>query len=115
MLKKMSNSVYSSAIPAGLPSIVHGYSTRHVRDTKKNSKNRTRFLQTVGVSSDTFVAPEQIHANDVVLVERYENVSVIPEVDGIVLSEGASSEDITLCTFAADCVPLLFVDPYAHI
>jgi YfiH family protein len=77
-------------------------------------ENRRRFAAAVGVSPESFVGGYQVHSDAVYTVTvndkgrgALDRQSVIPATDALMTCE----RGLTLMTFYADCVPVLFLDP----
>lgn len=82
------------------------YSTKNFGDMR-SSKNREEFLNYHKLDSKPLIIPEQVHGNNVVVVSKEEAGSLIMGADGLVTGD----DTLVLGVLAADCVPLLFVDP----
>ncbi len=81
-------------------------------------ENRTRVLNEMNQSLSQTVFAEQIHSNQVSIVEpadagrgAFTLKDHVPGVDGLI----TTSSGIVLAQFYADCVPLYFFDPVHHI
>lgn len=86
----------------------------HVGDRDENVlANRERTAGKFGLPLDSWVAGEQVHGDRVAVVTKEmkglgarDLASMIPGTDALITDEAG----ITLTTYAADCVPLLFAD-----
>jgi hypothetical protein len=75
------------------------------------AENRRRMATRIGVAPENFLSVWQIHSPDaVVATGRWENASR-PRADAIV----TQTEGLALGVTAADCGPILFVDPNARV
>lgn len=75
--------------------------------------NRERLAEKAGLPLDTWVAGEQVHGSDVTVVTEEMRGRGARELDSMLPSTDALITDvpgITLTTYAADCVPILFAD-----
>lgn len=87
----------------------------HVNDFEQDViTNRKRLCQDLGFSFNSFTCAEQVHGNEVAIVQavdkgkgRLSIEDTIQGADAMVTAE----QDLLLISFYADCVPLLFVDP----
>jgi YfiH family protein len=80
------------------------------------TENYRRFAEAVGVTADSMVLSAQVHKTNLRKVgaaDRGKGIgpSDIRETDGLYTSEPG----VTLVTFYADCVPLLFLDPVKRV
>ncbi len=74
------------------------------------SKNRENFLTQLTFGHKQLVIPEQVHGNKVVEVSRKQKDQILGS-DGLVSSDSS----LVLGVLAADCVPLLFLDPKKRV
>ncbi len=109
-----SQAVYFSSILSAIPGVVHGFSTRALGDMR-NEQNRKHFMQHIGIGDAVFVQPQQVHGNKVAVVQSGSSETKISGVDGLVHKAENNNVQIALGVRAADCVPLLFVDPTSRI
>lgn len=72
-------------------------------------ENRRRLAEAVGVARDHLVLMDQVHGNDVAVVERAGQV--LPPCDGVVTTRS----DLALVVLVADCTPVLLADPEAGV
>ena len=105
MLTRLPEGFYQSSQLCRISGLVHGYSTRAIGDMRGASA-RKGFLRLLGLTDSSLIMGEQIHGSVVGMVG---NVSAreILGVDGLV----ARSKSVPIGVAAADCVPLLLVDP----
>ncbi len=80
-----------------------GDPTEHVEE------NRRRLARAVGVPRDHLVLMDQVHGNDVAVIDRAGQQ--LPPCDGIVTTEPG----LALVVLVADCTPVLLADPRAGI
>ncbi|HXX39624.1 MAG TPA: peptidoglycan editing factor PgeF [bacterium] len=76
-------------------------------DTPAVAENRRRIASTWGASLERLVEAAQVHGNRVAVVGAAEAGTVIAATDALV----TDAAGIWLAVYAADCVPLLIVDP----
>lgn len=86
------------------------YSTRSLGDMRK-IQSRKDFLKHLGLENKQLVIPEQVHGSRVVIVTKKDGGTKVVGADGLVTKDPS----IVLGVLAADCVPLLFVDPEKRI
>lgn len=79
-------------------------------DPKAVAENRARCAATLGVEPGALVTLRQTHSAKAVIVEKPWRGQG-PEADGMATREAG----IALGVLAADCMPLLFIDPEAQI
>lgn len=77
----------------------------HVRE------NRRRMAAQLGVSSDSFLSLHQVHSPDVVVATGPWEGPARPKADAIV----TRTANLAIGVTAADCGPVLFVDPQARV
>ena len=111
-----------------LPGIRHGFMTRaggvsegiysslncglgSDDDLERVRENRRRVLRLVGIPAKTLLTAHQIHSPDVLVVEEEWHDGPRPRVDALVTQR----PNIAIAASSADCVPILFADPEAHI
>ncbi|WP_421726584.1 peptidoglycan editing factor PgeF [Bauldia sp.] len=74
-------------------------------------KNRARAARTLGVSHDRLATPFQIHSAEAVVVDEVWDIGRGPKVDAVVTKR----RGIAVGVGSADCGPILFADPLAHV
>jgi YfiH family protein len=75
------------------------------------AENRRRMAKTMGVSPANFLSVYQIHSPDAVIADRTWDSASRPRADAIVTKTPGLAIGVT----AADCGPVLFVDPRARV
>lgn len=80
-------------------------------DTANVAENRRRMAEQMGVTSDRLLTLYQVHSPDVVVVTTPWGDAVRPKADALV----TRTEGIAIGVTAADCGPILFVDPNARV
>jgi hypothetical protein len=80
-------------------------------DRHRVGENRARAAADLGVSPDRLVTCHQVHGTEVVTVEQAWRYDESPRADAMV----TKAPGIALGVLAADCAPVLFVDPEAQI
>ena len=80
-------------------------------DRGKVAENRARAAARLDVAPDRLVTCHQMHGTEVVTVERPWRYEEAPRADAMV----TTAPGIALGVLAADCAPVLFVDPGARI
>ena len=120
--------IVASSLLAAVPGLRHAFFTREggvsqgiyeslnagvgsQDDPAHVAENRRRMAEVMGVAPENFLSLYQIHSPDVVIADKAWDAASRPRADAIVtrmpgLAIGAS---------AADCGPILFVDPQARI
>lgn len=74
--------------------------------------NRDRLASVIGLPRERVVYMEQIHSNNVTVVESaHVGMDTIPATDSLVTME----RGVALAVLVADCVPVLLSDPHAGI
>lgn len=84
----------------------------------RNSQDREKFLETLGLKNENLVMGEQIHGVRIARVKDSNKKSVLIGIDGLVSKGTDFLQGVPLQSLGvtfADCVPLLAVDPKAHI
>jgi YfiH family protein len=100
----------SGGVSAGLYASLNGGIGSH--DTAENvAENRARMAAALGVEPDRFLTAFQIHSPDVVVAETPWTSDTRPRADAIVTRMRALAIGVT----TADCGPVLFADPQAHV
>jgi polyphenol oxidase len=79
-------------------------------DRAKVIENRRRMAEQLGVTPENFLGVHQVHSPDVAIAERPWNGDR-PKADAIV----TRTEGLAIGITAADCGPVLFVDPAARV
>jgi hypothetical protein len=74
-------------------------------------ENRRRVLQMAGIPATTLLTAYQVHSPDVLVVEEEWRDGPRPKVDALVTTR----RNIAIAASSADCVPILFADPEAHV
>ena len=81
-------------------------------DPIRVAQNRQLAFQTIGRNPDTIFDVWQVHSADVVSADAPRKTHIPHQkADGIL----TQNPDVTLLMRFADCVPLLFYDPYRHV
>ena len=80
-------------------------------DRGKVSQNRARAAARLGVAPERLLTCHQIHGTEVVTVERPWRYEEAPRADAMV----TVAPGIALGVLAADCAPVLFLDPEAKV
>jgi YfiH family protein len=80
-------------------------------DPASVAENRRRMAEQMGVTADHFLTLFQVHSPDVVVTSAPWATSSRPRADAIV----TRSEGLAIGVTAADCGPILFVDPNARV
>ena len=75
------------------------------------AENRRRMAEQMGVAPTHFLTAHQIHSPDVVVVTEPWQTDARPRADAIV----TRLEGLSIGATAADCGPILFVDPNARV
>ncbi|MGW0596631.1 peptidoglycan editing factor PgeF [Streptomyces sp. NPDC002776] len=73
--------------------------------------NRELAAKSLGLDAGRVVWMNQVHGNDVVVVDRPWEDRPVPEVDAIVTAE----RGLALAVLTADCTPVLLADPVAKV
>jgi len=80
-------------------------------DPANVTENRRRMAEQIGVSPAHFLSVHQIHSPDAVVATGPWQGASRPRADAIV----TRTEDLAIGVTAADCGPILFVDPNARV
>lgn len=107
MLQKLDGLGYQSTLLSTFRTVIHGFSDRSMGDMEHSRKNREAFSHTLGIATPPILA-QQVHGNLVGLIDKALQ-DVVPGVDGLV------SRGIPIAVVAADCVPVLLVDPLGQV
>ena len=75
-------------------------------DEEIMQKNRSKFLERIGIESKNVVSADLVHGNNVQVVLRRDRAAIIPETDGLLTNE----QDVYVSITAADCLPVFFYD-----
>lgn len=107
MVHKRDTLCFQSSLMVKLDGVIHGFSSRHAGDMRQDTENRQSFLRALGVN-DFAIFAQQVHDNRISVVNK-QSTGIVPGVDGLI------SRDVPVAVLAADCVPVLLVDPVNHI
>lgn len=88
-----------------IPWVRHAVSTRDFGDLR-DSSNRKKFLETIGVKEKDVIDAKQVHADNVVVVRGRDKGHTILQTDALITQK----PDLPLFIRVADCVPILLVD-----
>jgi YfiH family protein len=80
-------------------------------DAAKVAENRRRMAAQMGVTPDRLLTLYQVHSPDVVVATTPWDANARPKADALV----TRTEGIAIGVTAADCGPILFVDPNARV
>ena len=80
-------------------------------DPANVAENRRRMAEQMGVATTHFLSLHQIHSPDAVVAAGPWPSASRPRADAIV----TRTEGLAICVTAADCGPILFVDPSARV
>ncbi len=80
-------------------------------DAANVAENRRRMAEQMGVTPERFLNVWQIHSPDAVVVSGPWNGTERPKADALV----TRTEELAIGVTAADCGPVLFVDPGARV
>jgi hypothetical protein len=122
------SSTFGSSLLSAIPGLRHTFFTREggvsggiyeglnggigSNDDPANvAENRRRMAQQMGVTLEHFLSVHQIHSPDVVVATGPWPSEARPRADAIV----TRTEGIAIGVTAADCAPVLFVDPSARV
>jgi len=73
--------------------------------------NREILANSIGISEEKILFPDQCHTSNIIEVDSKTNVSDLLETDALI----TQSKGICLCVLAADCVPVLLFDPKEEV
>lgn len=107
MLQKLDGIGFQSTLLSHRDGVIHGFSNRSAGDMERSSHNRDVFARKLGFKNSP-VLPEQVHDNRIQTVDK-QSIDIVSGVDGLV------SRDTPVAVVAADCVPVLLVDPVSHV
>ena len=78
----------------------------------RNPNNKEYFITALGLNTHDVYYKYQMHGDIVHYIDEKTNLSELSNADGaIVVANGQETRKIALTVRAADCVPILFVDP----
>ena len=80
-------------------------------DPANVAENRRRMAEQIGVTTDRFLTLFQVHSPDVVVASAPWDTASRPRADAIV----TRAQGLAIGVTAADCGPILFVDPNARV
>jgi len=80
-------------------------------DPQHVSENRRRVAASLGTSRDNLLSLYQIHSPDVIIADAPWDYDYRPQADGLVTTQPG----LAISALAADCGPVLFCDPDAHV
>jgi polyphenol oxidase len=80
-------------------------------DPERVRENRRRIAEHMGVTPQQFLSVHQVHSPDAVVATASWDSTTRPKADAIVTRSSALAISVT----AADCGPVLFVDPNARV
>ena len=80
-------------------------------DPRNVAENRRRMAEQLAVAPDHFLSAHQIHSPDAVVASRPWESGSRPRADAIV----TRTEGLAIGITAADCGPILLVDPHARV
>jgi len=80
-------------------------------DAAKVAENRRRMAEQMGVTADRLLTLHQVHSPDVVVATTPWDSHARPKADALVTRTASIAIGVT----AADCGPILFVDPNARV
>jgi YfiH family protein len=80
-------------------------------DPARVAENRRRMAEVMGVAPANFLSLYQVHSPDAVIADRAWDAASRPRADAIVTKTPGLAIGVT----AADCGPVLFVDPRARV
>jgi polyphenol oxidase len=100
----------AGGVSGGLYASLNG-GTGSKDDVAHVAQNRARMAAALGVEPHRFLTVYQIHSPDVVVAEAPWTADARPRADAIVTRMRALAIGVT----TADCGPILFADPKAHV
>jgi len=120
--------IFASSLLSAVPGLRHAFFTRDggvskgiyaslnagvgSQDDPNNvAENRRRMAEVMGVAPANFLSLYQIHSPDVVVASEAWDAASRPRADAIV----TQTPGLAIGASAADCGPILFVDPQARI
>ncbi len=101
--------IYQSSLLTNRKGIFHGFSTRTYGDARV-PQNASKILEVLEVPSITLASAQQVHGGKVARVGQ-SPLRVTPGVDALV----TTAKGLALEVHVADCVPVIMVDPIAHV
>jgi YfiH family protein len=120
--------IVASSLLAAIPGVRHAFFTRDggvsqgiyqslnagvgsQDDPAHVAENRRRMAEVMGVTPENFLSLYQIHSPDVVTIDKAWDAASRPRADAIV----TRTPGLAIGVSAADCGPILFVDPQARV
>ena len=120
--------IFVSSLLAAVPGLRHAFFTREggvstgiyeslnagvgSQDNPEHvAENRRRMAEVMGVTPENFLSLYQIHSPDVVIADKAWDSASRPRADAIV----TRTPGLAIGASAADCGPILFVDPHARV
>lgn len=110
MFVKDSKGIYTSSLFSQFPGLVHGFSTRTIGDGRTERVQRDMNDILTGGNLH-FVQAQQVHGNRIGIVTDSDKKNIF-NADGLVALPNSHA---IIGVRTADCVPILLVDPSAHI
>lgn len=107
MLQKLDGVGFQSTLLSHLDGVIHGFSNRSAGDMEHSGEHRDSFARKLGFMASPVMA-QQVHDNRVQSIGN-QLTDIVSGVDGLV------SRSIAVAVVAADCVPVLLVDPVGHV
>jgi YfiH family protein len=118
----------ASPLLSGVPGLRHAFFTREGGvsegvyaglngglgsndDPVRVIENRRRMAEQIGVAADRLISAHQTHSPDAIVATGPWAGTTRPKADAIV----TASEGLAICITAADCGPVLLVDPSARV
>ena len=116
MLKQTAKGIYQSTLLLSVPELIHGYSTRQLGDMRRK-ENRAQFLRLMCMSNAFLLMPQQVHGAKIMIIS---DQNAREGADGLVQRRSLKGVALkgsreALGVVVADCVPILAVDPKAHV
>lgn len=113
MIKKYKNNIYYSDRFKNIPHLIYGFTDKNSGDML-NPEIRSAFTVKLGFKPNQIVWPEQIHGNQIKIIQKIDLSGQVAGVDGLVWKRTGNDQALLL-VHVADCVPILAVDPQAQI
>ncbi len=110
MLKQSVQGIFQSTLMSA-PHVVHGYSSRSLGDMRRDESIQS-FCTLLKINPYELIQPEQVHGGRVCVVQENDAPGTVLGADGLVY-KGKTPR--VLGVLAADCVPILAVDPIEHV
>lgn len=73
----------------------------------RDSQNRARVFESLGIAPESVYSPKQVHSRDVIAIDLPDLADEIPECDGVL----TVNPDLVPCVSVADCMPVWLYDP----